>query len=63
MVGSLNRTPARMFMTKQVLSVLRLLQSLFEAECVHSVGVFFALLLFWVLFGWFKIILESRIKR
>lgn len=41
MVGSLNRTPARMFMTKQVLSVLRLLQSLFEAEYALSVGFFF----------------------
>lgn len=40
MVGSLNRTPARMFMTKQVLSVLRPLQSLFEAEYVLSVGGF-----------------------
>lgn len=36
MVGSLNRTPARMFMMRQGLSGIRLLWSLFEAEYVSG---------------------------
>lgn len=60
MVGSLNRTPARMFMMRQGLSGIRLLWSLFEAEYVSGgkgggeggVWVFCGgvLSLFWFLF-------------